>query len=151
MSLRVRPEVSALSAANSITIDNIIFPGFTVRRAETTVELASGQSLAIAGLVRADQNITADKVPGLGDIPILGELFKSDTFQRQETELVIIVTPYLVRPATQLVAPTDGFVPANDADRYSKWTNYTPGLPPRAPAAKPKGTQLIGPGGFALD
>ena len=110
MSLRVRPEVSALSAANSITIDNIIFPGFTVRRAETTVELASGQSLAIAGLVRADQNITADKVPGLGDIPILGELFKSDTFQRQETELVIIVTPYLVEPISNpaLVSlPTD--------------------------------------------
>ncbi|HEX6093372.1 MAG TPA: type II and III secretion system protein family protein [Dongiaceae bacterium] len=110
MSLRVRPEVSALSAANSITIDDIIFPGFTVRRAETTVELASGQSLAIAGLVRADQNITADKVPGLGDIPILGELFKSDTFQRQETELVIIVTPYLVEPISNpaLVSlPTD--------------------------------------------
>ncbi len=114
MSLRVRPEVSALSAANSITVGSgdtaITFPGFTVRRAETTVELASGQSLAIAGLVRADQNITADKVPGLGDIPILGELFKSDTFQRSETELVIIVTPYLVEPINNpaLVSlPTD--------------------------------------------
>ncbi len=113
MSLRVRPEVSALSSANSITIDDITFPGFTVRRAETTVELASGQSLAIAGLVRADQNITADKVPGLGDIPILGELFKSDTFQRSETELVIIVTPYLVEPINNpaLVSlPTDAAV-----------------------------------------
>jgi pilus assembly protein CpaC len=110
MSLRVRPEVSALSSANSITIDDITFPGFTVRRAETTVELASGQSLAIAGLVRADQNVTADKVPGLGDIPILGELFKSDTFQRSETELVIIVTPYLVEPINNpalIALPTD--------------------------------------------
>ena len=122
MSLRVRPEVSALSSANSITIDDITFPGFTVRRAETTVELASGQSLAIAGLVRADQNVTADKVPGLGDIPILGELFKSDTFQRSETELVIIVTPYLVEPINNpaLVSlPTD-------------------------PAVGPEGSQMLG-------
>lgn len=114
MSLRVRPEVSALSLANSVTFgtgpDAITFPGFTVRRAETTVELASGQSLAIAGLVRADQQLTADKVPGLGDIPILGELFKSDSFNRSETELVIVVTPYLVEPISNpaLVAlPTD--------------------------------------------
>ena len=79
MSLRVRPEVSALSICQfHHHRASITFPGFTVRRAETTVELASGQSLAIAGLVRADQTLTADKVPGLGDIPILGELFKSD-------------------------------------------------------------------------
>ncbi|MFM9845198.1 MAG: type II and III secretion system protein family protein [Dongiaceae bacterium] len=136
MSLRVRPEVSALSAANSITIGSgasaVVFPGFTVRRAETTVELASGQSLAIAGLVRADQNITADKVPGLGDIPILGELFKSDTFQRSETELVIIVTPYLVEPISNpaLVAlPTDPAVGPEGSQRFAT-TSAAPGAAP---------------------
>jgi len=114
ISMRVRPEVSALSAANSITVGSgataITFPGFTVRRAETTVELASGQSLAIAGLVRADQAIVADKIPGLGDIPILGELFKSDRFNKNESELVIVVTPYLVEPVSNpslIALPTD--------------------------------------------
>jgi pilus assembly protein CpaC len=114
ISMRVRPEVSALSAANSITIGTgataVTLPGFTVRRAETTVELASGQSLAIAGLVRADQAIAADKVPGLGDIPVLGELFKSDRFNRNESELVIVVTPYLVEPVSSpdmIALPTD--------------------------------------------
>jgi len=112
--MRVRPEVSALSAANSITVGSgptaITFPGFTVRRAETTVELASGQSLAIAGLVRSDQAISADKIPGLGDIPVLGELFKSDRFNRNESELVIVVTPYLVEPVSNpdmIALPTD--------------------------------------------
>src|SRR5262245_2884420 len=126
ISMRVRPEVSALSAANSITFgsgpSSITFPGFTTRRAETTVELASGQSLAIAGLVRADQSINADKVPGLGDIPILGELFKSDTFQRSETELVIVVTPYLVEPISNpaLVAlPTDPAVGPEGSQRLA--------------------------------
>ena len=84
-------------------------------------------------------------MPGLGDIPILGALFRSDTFQRNESELVIIVTPYLVRPASQrLVTPTDGFVPPNDADRYLFGRTYR--QQPTGPAARRTVT-----GGFSVD
>ena len=76
-----------------------------MRRAETTVELASGQTFAIAGLVQSQNQITANEVPGLGDIPILGELFKSDQFQHNESELVILATPYLVQPISNPAAP----------------------------------------------
>jgi pilus assembly protein CpaC len=110
ISMRVRPEVSALSQNGAVTIGDLVIPALTVRRAETTIELGSGQSFAIAGLIQANHTLTADKVPGLGDIPILGELFKSDKFQRQETELVILATPYIVQPISNpnaLAAPTD--------------------------------------------
>lgn len=133
ISMRVRPEVSAISAANSITIGGITFPGFTVRRAETTVELASGQSLAIAGLVRADQALTADKIPGLGDIPILGELFKSDRFNRNESELVIVVTPYLVEPVSNpdmIALPTDPAFQPEGGQRLATTTSAPSGAAP---------------------
>jgi pilus assembly protein CpaC len=110
ISMRVRPEVSALDESGGVTIGDFVIPALTVRRVETTVELASGQSLAIAGLVNANQAILADKVPGLGDIPILGELFKSDQFNKSESELVIVVTPYMVEPVSDpnlMALPTD--------------------------------------------
>jgi len=139
ISMRVRPEVSALSAANSITFgsgaSSITFPGFTVRRAETTVELASGQSLAIAGLVRADQTLNADKVPGLGDIPVLGELFKSDSFNKSQTELVIVVTPYLVEPVSgpdMIALPTDQATGPEGSQRVA----VTGGAPTNAAPSK---------------
>ena len=85
-------------------------PALTTRRAETTVELGSGQSFMIAGLLRNTNTNTIDKAPFLGDLPILGALFRSTKFQRDETELVIIVTPYLVRPVSgQIALPTDGY------------------------------------------
>jgi pilus assembly protein CpaC len=105
ISMRVRPEVSALSQNGAVTIGDLVIPALTVRRAETTIELGSGQSFAIAGLIQANHTLTADEVPGLGDIPILGELFKSDKFQRQETELVILATPYIVQPISNPNAP----------------------------------------------
>jgi pilus assembly protein CpaC len=110
ISLKVRPEVSELNDAASVEIRDIRVPGLSVRRAETTVELGSGQSFAIAGLVRANASNIRRAVPLLGDIPVLGALFRSTRFQRQETELVIIVTPYLVTPASPgaLAVPTDG-------------------------------------------
>lgn len=108
ISLKVRPEVSELNEAASVEIRDIRVPGLSVRRAETTVELGSGQSFAIAGLVRANQANLRRAVPLLSNIPVLGALFRSTRFQRQETELVIIVTPYLVTPA----APGDLAVPA---------------------------------------
>lgn len=98
ISLKVNPEVSQLSNAGAIQIQGIAVPSLTVRRASTTVELASGQSFAIAGLLQNNFTKDLSKVPGIGDIPILGKLFTSENFRRDETELVIIVTPYVVRP-----------------------------------------------------
>jgi pilus assembly protein CpaC len=108
ISLKVRPEVSQLTTAGAITLGGVTVPALTERSAETTVDLASGQSFAIAGLMQ--NNVTQDlqKLPWLGDIPVLGTLFRSKTFQRDQSELVIIVTPYLVKPSSRrLSLPTD--------------------------------------------
>ena len=102
-------------ATGSVTI-----PALQVRRAETTVELGTGQSFAIAGLLQRNTTQSGSSILGLGDLPVIGPLFRSDSFQRNETELVIIVTPYLVQPISdpnRVAAPTDGFQPAVDLDR----------------------------------
>lgn len=115
ISLRVRPEVSELSSEGAIQLNGFTIPALTVRRTETTVELGSGQSFMIAGLMRNSSQNTVRKVPGAGDLPILGALFRSTNFQRGETELVIVVTPYLVTPtdASNIKLPTDGYQNAN--------------------------------------
>ena len=113
ISMKVNPEVSQLSAEGAVVIESIRVPSLTTRRAETTVELASGQSFAIAGLLQNNTNFDHKRMPGLGDLPILGDLFKSDRFNRQETELVIIVTPYIVKPVDDPAAiamPTDATI-----------------------------------------
>ncbi|PZQ23100.1 MAG: secretion system protein [Sphingopyxis macrogoltabida] len=119
ISLRVRPEVSELTTEGAIRLDGFEVPALTVRRAETTVELGSGESFMIAGLMNNRAIGAIDKVPGLGDVPILGTLFKSDSFRRGETELVIVVTPYLVKPvsANQIKLPTDAFQSPTDLSR----------------------------------
>ena len=110
ISMRVRPEVSELSNEGSIRLNGFDVPALTTRRAETTVELGSGQSFMIAGLLRNANTNNVDKAPFLGDLPILGALFRSTKYKRAETELVVIVTPYLVRPVSnQLALPTDGY------------------------------------------
>jgi pilus assembly protein CpaC len=116
ISMRVRPEVSELSSQGSVTLNGFQVPALTTRRTETTVELGSGQSFMIAGLMSANAQNTLDKAPGVGDVPILGNLFRSRQFRRGETELVIIVTPYLVKPvdAKDIKLPTDGFHAANE-------------------------------------
>jgi pilus assembly protein CpaC len=116
ISMRVRPEVSELSAQGSVTLNGFQVPALTTRRTETTVELGSGQSFMIAGLMSANAQNTLDKAPGVGDVPILGNLFRSRQFRKGETELVIIVTPYLVKPvdAGDIKLPTDGFHTANE-------------------------------------
>ncbi|MDP2130952.1 MAG: type II and III secretion system protein family protein [Erythrobacter sp.] len=116
ISLRVRPEISELSTQGSIVLNGFQVPALTTRRTETTVELGSGQSFMIAGLMSANSQNTLDKAPGLGDVPILGNLFRSREFRRGETELVIVVTPYLVKPvdAKDIKLPTDGFRSANE-------------------------------------
>ena len=122
INLHVRPEVSQLSDAGAITLSNITVPALTTRRAETTIELASGQSFAIGGLLNNNQTQTVNKYPFLGDMPIIGPLFRSTRFQNNQSELVIIITPYIVRPANeeQLGLPMDGFSPPSDIDRIFK-------------------------------
>jgi pilus assembly protein CpaC len=124
ISLKVRPEVSALTTQGAVQLavgnSSIQVPALTVRRAETTVELASGQSFAIAGLLQDNTTLTGSALPGIGEVPILGALFRSDGFQRNETELVIIITPYLVRGVSdpaQIKLPTDNWKPPNDLER----------------------------------
>ncbi|WP_295526218.1 type II and III secretion system protein family protein [Novosphingobium sp. Chol11] len=111
ISLRVRPEVSELTSEGSITTGGVTVPALTVRRAETSIELGSGQSFMIAGLLRNNSQDQIKKVPGAGDLPILGSLFRSTAYRKGETELVIVVTPYLVNPvdASEIKLPTDGF------------------------------------------
>ncbi|MEY4952786.1 MAG: hypothetical protein RL299_1210, partial [Pseudomonadota bacterium] len=111
ISMRVRPEVSELSSQGAITINGFQVPALTVRRTETTVELGSGQSMMIAGLMSNAAQNTIKKMPGAGDLPIVGSLFRSTHFQKGETELVIVVTPYLVQPvnASDIKLPTDGY------------------------------------------
>jgi pilus assembly protein CpaC len=111
ISMRVRPEVSQLSDQGAILLGGLKIPALTTRRTETTVELGSGQSFMIAGLLSNSSGNNTNKAPFLGSLPIIGALFKSNSFQRNETELVIVVTPYLVRPvnANDIALPTDGY------------------------------------------
>ncbi len=140
ISLRVRPEVSQRDDSGAVSFSGGSIPGILTRRAETSVELGSGQSFAIAGLLQNNLSQNIDKYPGLGDLPILGALFRSDRYRRNETELVIVVTPYLVKPvnASQVMVPTDGFVPPNDIDRWlnGRLNSEVP-TPAPVPTARP--------------
>lgn len=119
ISIRLRPEVSELSSSGSVTLNGFEIPSLTTRRTETTVELGSGQSFMIAGLLSNNSQNSLDKAPGLGDVPILGNLFRSRSYRKGETELVIIATPYLVKPvnARDIKLPTDGFHTANEIEQ----------------------------------
>jgi pilus assembly protein CpaC len=155
INIHVMPEVSQLSNLGAIAINGINVPSLTVRRAETTIDVASGQSFAIAGLLQNNANQTISKFPWLGDVPVLGALFRSDTFQRNESELVIIVTPYVVRPvstANALQSPTDGYVSSTDSDLLVDGIEYKPQVVKHgaAPIGR-SGSGLIGPVGFELE
>ncbi|MFN3726047.1 MAG: type II and III secretion system protein family protein [Allosphingosinicella sp.] len=117
ISMRVRPEVSELSTEGAVRINDIQVPALITRRTETTVELGSGQSMMISGLLRNVTNSTINRTPFLGSLPIIGALFRSNGFRRAETELVIVITPYLVQPvsANRIALPTDGYRSADDA------------------------------------
>ena len=111
ISLDIAPEVSAIDQTNSYNIGNISVPGFIVRRAETSVDLKSGQSFMIAGLLQTFNDINIERTPGIGKAPIIGSLFSSKSYQKRETDLVIIVTPHLVRPidpSKKIATPLDG-------------------------------------------
>lgn len=116
ISLKISTEVSEISKDVSITLQNITIPGLSVRRAETTVELPSGGSIAMAGLIKDSARADITGTPGLKDLPILGVLFRSRDFQQNQTELVVIVTPYIVNPVNeqQLAMPTDNLANATD-------------------------------------
>jgi pilus assembly protein CpaC len=120
ISLHVKPEVSQLDYSNAVAMNGTRVPGITSRRAETTIELGSGESMMIAGLLQNTRNNSIDKAPVLSDLPILGALFRSNAWRRNETELVIIITPYLVKPMSspaQVALPTDGDKAPTDAER----------------------------------
>jgi pilus assembly protein CpaC len=118
--MEVRPEVSELDFTNAVAISGYVVPSLTTRRVQTVIELADGQSFAIAGLLRDDIRSIVTKFPVLGDIPVLGVLFRSTSFQKSETELVIIVTPHLVKPVdmAKQTLPTDAYVEPNDFEWY---------------------------------
>ena len=146
ISMRVRPEVSELSTEGSVKFGDFVIPALTTRRAETTVELGSGQSFMIAGLLRNSNVNDINKAPFLGDIPILGALFRSTKYRRAETELVIIVTPYLVRPVNgQLALPTDGYRAPSTGQMVGLGQSYS-GVSGGAAAPAPAGAAAPAPG-----
>ncbi|MCH8614764.1 type II and III secretion system protein family protein [Sphingomonas sp. SM33] len=164
INLVVAPEVSSIDPSASIVINNLTIPGVQTRRAKTTVELRDGESFALAGLIRNDFQDTVRQFPILGSLPIIGSLFRSTGFQREETELVMIVTPRLVRPvrAGGVKAPTDRVQQPNEADLFLLGRTDT-GVapiqetgpinahrppPPPPPAAAPGGSAQRKPVGF---
>jgi pilus assembly protein CpaC len=121
INMKIEPEVSQLDHSNPVTVAGISIPPLIVRRASTTVELRDGQSFVIGGLLQSDGKNAIAQLPWLGDIPVLGALFRSAAYQKNETDLAIIVTPRLVRPARPgdvIKTPLDGSLPVNDTDLF---------------------------------
>jgi Flp pilus assembly protein, secretin CpaC len=143
ISLNVRPEVSSLTLANGIELNNWTIQGLNVRRMETTVELASGQSFAIGGLLQENMSDTAARVPGLGNLPVLGKLFSSQDYQNNKTELVVIVTVYTVKPteSDMLRTPLQSLKPASDVEYITLQRTGDDPLAAETP-------RLMGPAGF---
>lgn len=154
ISIDVAPEVSSISFDNPIEVDGITNPILLTRKAQSTVELGSGDTFMLAGLLKSDGNNNVNKFPGLGDLPVLGALFRSNEFQNNQTELVILVTPYLVHPISnpkKVQTPVDGFVPPNDLERLLYGSLYQ-----QQPMAEKKldsepMPQLHGKGGFIYE
>jgi pilus assembly protein CpaC len=117
--LRLRTEVSDITSQGAVRIGGTEIPALLTRMAETTVELGSGQSFMIAGLLSNQASSSVDKYPGIGDVPVVGALFRSNGWKRNQTELVIMVTPYLVNPVSEsdIKLPTDGYNTPNDLER----------------------------------
>lgn len=145
ISMQVRPEVSALTDQGAIEIQGFRIPALTVRRVETTVELGSGQSLVLGGLLQENTRDLVSKVPGIGDIPVLGSLFTSTRYQNDQTELVVIVTPYVVRPTSpdELETPLGRYGPNRPLERLllGKGPRQLQGVSGKTP-------RLSGPAGF---
>jgi pilus assembly protein CpaC len=147
INLKIEPEVSQLDTTNVVSTGTVNVPALIVRRANTQVELRDGQSFAIAGLLQATNSDALKQLPWLGEVPVIGVLFRSAAFEKKETELVMIVTPRLVQPAppgTRLKTPFDDNVPANDVDRFLLGKQETPKTA-KTVSVKPA------PGGHMLD
>ncbi|WP_173578129.1 pilus assembly protein N-terminal domain-containing protein [Acetobacter fallax] len=161
INLHVRPEVSQLSATGAVSFgegnNSVSIPALTVSRVDTTVELGSGQSFAIAGLFQDSTTTTSLGLPGLSEIPILGALFRSNSFQHNQSELVIIVTPYIVRPVANpglLARPDANWTPPNDSERAL--LGYQSGKRTSLDVKKTQGTAVSKPAepldiGFVVD
>ena len=152
LSLKMSTEVSAIDRANATALSpTISVPALTVRRASSAVELPSGGSIMIAGLLQNDVTSAVAGLPGLMNLPVLGRLFRSDSFQRNESELVVILSAYIVQPTETpdaLAAPTDGFAPSSDLKRFllgRLQDTYT-----RKSATAPAPPQLQGPYGYVI-
>lgn len=154
INLQVKPEVSELSNNRALVLNGARIPSLITRRAETTVELGSGQNLVIAGLLQNKFDTSIDMLPGIGDLPVLGSLFRSTQFRKDESELVIIVTPTIVRPlseSTRVPVPTDLVGPPSDLDRilFGRLGTTRPG---EGPLELPvPGPRLRGDAGFLLE
>lgn len=121
INIEIEPEVSQLDPTNTLRLNGFDIPSLIVRRAKTTVELRDGQSFAIAGLLQTTNTKAQSQLPWIGDVPVLGALFRSSSFQKEQTDLVIIITPRLIAPATpgqQLASPLDSATPSNDIDFF---------------------------------
>lgn len=168
ISLSVAPEVSTLNFNNPIQVDGITYPILETRRASATVELGSGDSFVLAGLLKNENSNTVQKFPGLGDVPVLGTLFRSSQFQNNQTELVMLVTPYIVRPVadpSKLQTPVDGYKAPAEFERLMNGSLYeqqsmdegsddAASVAKKSPSAGGKQSampRLHGDGGFILD
>jgi pilus assembly protein CpaC len=121
INLRIAPEVSELDYNNAVTLSGTTIPSLVTRNAQTTIELRDGQSFAIAGLLQTTNSRSIEQLPWLGSVPVLGALFRSSSYQKNESDLVIIVTPHLVRPGTpinHLATPLDQRLSSNDIDFF---------------------------------
>ena len=148
INLKVAPEVSSLDFTNAVTLQGFTIPSLAQRRAETEVLLKDGESFAIAGLINNQVTETIEKVPGLGDIPILGKLFRSRSTQKSDDELLVVITPHLVRPLSpeekaKLPDMPAAFLPAV-ADQKGKQSKSKGTTPPATPANQP---EFVGPRG----
>lgn len=154
INIHLMPEVSQLTSSGAIVVEGLNIPALTTRRVETTVELGSGQSFAVAGLIQNNGVHDITKFPWLADIPVLGALFRSSEFTRQESELVVIVTPYIVEPNKDdnMLLPTDNFRYPSDRERYLEGQSYvsrSPAIPQPVQAAN--GRKLKSAAGFMLE
>ncbi|HEX9883565.1 MAG TPA: type II and III secretion system protein family protein [Desulfobaccales bacterium] len=146
ISMRVNPEVSELDPTTGVVIQNFNVPGLRVRRVSTNVEVKDGQTFAVAGLLSDSHRNVINKFPLLGDIPILGTLFRSSSYQKNETELVVLVIPHLVKPMAPgaVRLPTDKHVEPTDYEKYllgylQGRPRPTTGAPPPAAGPLPLG------------
>jgi len=130
ISMRVRPEVSQLSAVGAVSVNGLSISALTTRRAETTIELASGRTFAIAGLFQEEFRDNIRQIPFIADVPLLGELFKSEQFRKNESELIILVTPYVVQPFEDrdVPLPTDPVTKSNVALKNKRIRNLSANL-----------------------